>query len=298
MELKNFDIFMQIAKSKPKKKIAVAAAEDAPVLQAVAAARREGIVEPILIGNATKIKELAKDIKFELSDIEIIEENEPSAASRKAVQVVREGRAHILMKGLVSSPDFLRAVLNKEIGLRKGDLLSHIGFFEIPAYHKVLAITDAAQNISLTLDEKVSVIKNCLDLYSHLGVECPKIAVIAAAETISTKMESTLHASALTMMNRRNQLKNCLIDGPLGFDNAISKESAIHKGIVSDVAGDADLLLAPEINVANAVYKSFTYFGGATVAALILGATVPIVLTSRSDTDRSKLYSLALAASY
>lgn len=298
MDIKSLDIFLDIAKSKPKRKIAVAAAEDSHVLGAIKEAVAESIVEPILVGNIAKIKEIASGIGFNLNGIEMVEENDIKKACRKAVEIVRAGDANIIMKGLVSTADFLRAVLNKEAGLRKGDMLSHVGFFDPKAYHKVVAITDAAQNIAPTLQEKITIINNAVDVFNHVGFPNPKIALLGAVEVVNPKMESTLDAAAITQMNRRNQIKGCLIDGPLAFDNAINKEAAEHKGIVSEVAGDADMLFVPNIEVGNVLYKSFTYFGGANVAAMIMGAAVPIVLTSRADSDRSKLLSVALAAAY
>jgi phosphate butyryltransferase len=298
MELKNLNSFIDIAKMKTRKKIAVAAAEDEPVLLAVMDAIMHGIAEPILIGDSNKIKTIADKINIDLSKIDIIDEKEPAKSAKIAVQIVRENKAHILMKGHVNTADYLRAILNKDNGLRQGDLLSHIGFFETNYYHKVIALTDAAQNVAPDILEKVSIINNSIELFHRLGILNPKIALIAAIEGVNPKMPATMEAAAITMMNRRKQIKGCLIDGPLAFDNAVSAEAAEHKGIVSDVAGDADLIVAPNIEVGNALYKSFTTFGGGTVAAVILGATVPIILTSRADSDKSKLMSIALAASY
>lgn len=298
MEIKTLDTFLQIAKNKPRKKIAVGAAEDEHVLGAIKDAVKENIVEPILVGNAAKIQAIAEEIGFDLSNIEIIEENNPAMACRKAVKLIKEGKAQIIMKGLVGTADFLRAILDKENGLRKGELLSHIGFFDPPAYHKVIALTDAAQNIAPTLQEKIAIINNSIDLFHHLGVENPKIAMLGAVEVVNPKMEATLDAAIITQMNRRKQIKGCVIDGPLAFDNAVSKEAAEHKGIESEVAGETDLLFAANIDIGNVLYKSFTYFANASVAACILGASVPVVLTSRADSDRSKLLSIALAASY
>jgi phosphate butyryltransferase len=298
MELKSLNTFIYIAKKKPRKKIVVAAAEDEQVLSAVSEAYSLGIADAILVGNLEKINESASNLKIDLSNFQIINETVPTEAGKTAVRLIREDKAHLLVKGFIGTADFLRPVLNKDTGLRKGELLSHIGFFELPAYHKLLALTDAAQNISPTFEEKISILKNSVDLFHRLGVKQPKIAVLAAVETVSLKMETTVQAAMLSMMNRRGQLKGCFIDGPLAFDLAISKEAAHHKGIQSDVAGDSDLLLAANIEMANVLYKSFTYFGNATVAAVIIGAMVPIVLTSRADSDRSKLMSIALAASY
>jgi phosphate butyryltransferase len=298
MILKSLDTFIEIAKQRGKKSIAVAAAEDEPVLSAVAEAKKHNIAEPILVGNIEKIKSISSALGFDLTGIQMINELDPAKSSRVAAQLVKEGSAQILMKGLVSTADYLRAVLDKEAGLRKGDLLSHIGFFEFERYHKLLALTDAAQNIAPSFDEKVSIMKNSIDLFHRLGVDKPKIGLVAAVETVTSKMETTLHWASLTMMNKRGQLKGCIIDGPLAFDNIISKEAAVHKGIESEVSGDADLIMCSNIEVANALYKSFTYAAGATVAAVVLGAKVPIILTSRADSDRSKLTSIALAASY
>ncbi len=298
MELKNLDVFLEIAKNKPKRRMAVGAAEDEHVLGAIRDAVKENIVEPILVGNTTKIEAIAHEIGFDLSNIEIMEENNPAIACKKAVKLIRDGKAEIIMKGLVGTADFLRAVLHKEEGLRKGELLSHVGFFDPPAYHKVIALTDAAQNVAPTLSEKIGIINNTVDLFHHLGITNPKIAALAAVEVVNPKMEATTDAAILTQMNNRKQIKGCVIDGPLAFDNAVSKEAAHHKGIHSEVAGDADMLFVPNIEVGNVLYKAFTYFGGASVAAIILGAAVPIVLTSRADSDRSKLLSIALAASY
>ncbi len=298
MELKSLEVFFDIAKQKTKKKLVIAAAEDEPVIAAVKKATEIGLVEPIFVGNKEKVQSISTQIGFDISNFNFIEENEPAKASKAAVKVVLEGSAQIIMKGLVSTADYLRAILDKENGLRTGLLLSHIGIFQIPAYHKLLGLTDAAQNIAPTFEEKVGIIQNAVDLFHRLGIDIPKVALLAAVETINPKMPATTDAALITMMNRRKQIRGCIIDGPLAFDNSISKEAAEHKGVDSPVAGDTDLLVAPNIEVGNALYKSFTYFANGTVAAIILGAKVPIVLTSRADSDDSKLMSIALAASY
>jgi phosphate butyryltransferase len=298
MEIKSISKFIEIAKTKPLKKLAVAAAEDKPVLKAVAGAMETGAISPLLVGDAEKIKAVAGEIEFDLKDIEIIDEKDSAKAALKAVETVRGGDAQILMKGHVQTADFLRAVLHKEKGLRTNSLLSHIGFFEMERYHKVIALTDAAQNTFPELSDKIKILNNSVDMMSHLGIENPKVALLAAIEGVNPKMPNTLDAAAMTMMNKRGQIKNCIIDGPLALDNAVSKEAAEHKGIVSDVAGDADLLFAPNIEVANVIYKTFNYLCGATAAACILGAAAPIVLTSRADNENTKLMSIALAAAY
>lgn len=296
--MKNFDVFFNIAKSRPRKKLVIAAAEDDNVLLSAKDAVANDIIEPIFVGNKEKIFKLCDMISFDISKYEIIDEVNPAISAQVAVGIVREHGAEILMKGYVQTADFLRAILNKEAGLRKSDLLSHLAFYELPAYHKVIALTDAAQNVAPDLTEKVAILKNSIEMFHHLGETNPKIAVLAAVETVNPKMPATLDAAALTVMCKRGQIKGCIIDGPLAFDNAVSKEAAEHKGIKSDVAGDADLLLAPDIEAGNTLYKSFTFFGGGTVAALVLGATVPVILTSRSDSERSKLSSIAVAACY
>ncbi len=298
MQLKTLEKFVEIAKSKPKKKIAVVAAEDEPVLMAIKEAMEQGIAEPILVGNFSKIRNIAQNINFDITNIEILDEPNPVKSAKISVELIRNGKAQILMKGLISTADYLRAILDKETGLRKGDLLSHIGFFETPNYHKLIAITDAAQNIAPDLQEKISILTNSIELYNRLGIANPKIAIITAVETVNPKMPATIDAALLTMMNRRGQIKNCIIDGPLALDNAISSDAAHHKGIISDVAGDADLLFMPDIEAGNVAYKCMTYFGNSTVAAIILGAAVPVVLTSRADNEKSKLMSIALAASF
>ena len=296
--MKNFDAFFDVVKSKSRKNLVIAAAEDDQVLLSVKDAVANEIITPIFVGNKEKIETICSEIHFKVADYEIINERNPANATKKAVQIVREGRADILMKGHVQTADFLRAILSRETGLRKSELLSHVGFFELPSYHKVLALTDAAQNIAPDFDDKIAILTNAVDMFHHLGIENPKVAILAAVENVSPKMQATMDAAALSMMNQRGQIKGCIIDGPLAFDNAISKVAAEHKGIISNVAGDADLLVAPDINSGNILYKSFTFIGQGTVAAVVLGATVPIVLTSRSDSDRSKLSSIALAACY
>lgn len=278
--------------------IAVASAEDEAVLQSIKDAYEKEIATPILIGNEQKIKEVAESINFNLSNILIIHTDEGAdVASKMAVALVKAGEANILMKGFVSTASLMRAVLNKEDGLRKGGTLSHVAFFESPYYHKLLCITDVAMNIAPDFDTKVHILNNAVDACQRIGITKPKAAIVAAVETIDNKMEATIHAGLLKVMNQRNQIKGCIVDGPLALDNAINKEAAIHKGISSEVAGDCDIILVPNIEAGNILYKSLNFLGGASSAAIIMGATVPIVLTSRSDSEKSKLLSIALAAS-
>ncbi len=296
MVLKKLDELVEIAKNKKTVKIAVAAAEDEHVLEAIKDAYTSKLIEPILIGNKEKILKISQNINFNIKDNWIINENNPVLSSQKAVELVKNQKADILMKGLVQTADFLRAVLHNENGIRKNGVLSHIGIFETPFYHKLIGVTDAALNIAPTLKEKAEIIKNGVELFNKLNYNLPKVAVIGAVEVVNPKMQPTIDAAALTVMNKRNQITKCIIDGPLALDNAVSKEAAAHKNITSEVAGDADLIMTPYIEVGNALYKSMNFIGGAKVSAVLMGAKVPIVLTSRADSKESKFYSIALAS--
>jgi phosphate butyryltransferase len=296
MAYKSLNDIISIAKGKETRRLAVAAAGDKPVLEAVKKAYLEGIIIPVLVGNRVEIEKISKEIDFDLSGIEIHEELNPAVSSVKAVALIKQGKADILMKGLVSTAPLLKAVLDKDNGLTKGSTLSHFALVESPYYHKLIGITDAAMNILPSFSEKVSIVKNSVEVFHRLGVKNPKVAIVGPLEVVNPKIESTTHAAMLTVMNNRGQIKGCLIDGPFAIDNAVSKEAAEHKGIVSEVAGDADILMAPDLNSGNMLYKTLMFMGGSTSASVIMGARVPIVLTSRADTDKSKMMSIALAA--
>lgn len=294
--IKKLSDLVEMAKNKSTRRVAVAAAADKPVLMAIKEAMADNIVFPVLVGNKQQILQIGNEIGFNFEGVEIIEEEVPAKAAKKAVALIRENKADILMKGLVSSGDFLKAILNKEEGLRKSGTLSHVAFFESPYYHKLLGLTDAALNVEPEFNDKVAILKNAVEAFHKLGVKIPKVAVVGAVETVNPKMEPSTHAALLTMMNKRNQITNCIVDGPLALDNAVSAEAAHHKGIESEVAGEVDLICAPDIYSANMMYKTLNFVGGAISAAVIMGAAVPVVLTSRSDTEQSKLMSIALAA--
>ncbi len=294
--LKSHDTILEKATSGKTRRLAVAAAEDKAVLSAVKTAAEKSVVIPLFVGNSERIKEIAENIGFDISGFEIIHENNPAVSSKKAVQLIREKKADFLMKGMVGTADLMKAVLDKENGLRKGSTLSHIAFFETPAYHKLLALTDAALNVAPDVSEKAAIIRNAVDAYHRLGIEKPKVAVAAAVEKVNPKMEATVDAAVLKTMNSRNQIKGCIVDGPLAVDNIVSKEACEHKGIETEVGGDADIIVCPDIEAANVMYKTMNFLGSATSAAVIMGASVPVVLTSRADTDKSKLMSIALAA--
>ncbi len=287
---------VEMAKAKRKRKIAVAAAADYDVLEALKNADKNGIVEPVLVGIKPKIEKICQEIDYDISKYEIIHVEDKFQASLQAAQLIREGRADILMKGMVSTGQLLKAVLDKEHGLRKGSILSHVAIFESPYYHKLLGITDAAMNVAPTFEDKISLINNAVELFHLLGEPNPKVAVVGAVETVNQRMESTMHAATLSMMNKRQQIIGCIIDGPLELDNAVSKKAAQVKNIESDVAGNVDIVVAPDINGANFLYKALNFLGGASTAAVIMGAKVPIVLTSRADSEKSKFLSISLAA--
>lgn len=295
--LKTINDLYEIAKKRDfKKKLVLAAAQDEHALDAAYQAWKRELIDVILVGNKRLINEIAKKHNYDLSKIEIIDESDVASAVRTAVVLVHNGHADILMKGAVDTASLLRAVLNKEWGLRTGSRLSHFSFFEIPKYHKLLGITDVAMNIAPDLKAKISIVKNAVSYMNEIGIKNPKVAPLCSVEVVNEVMPATIDAAVLSVMAKRGQIKNCIIDGPLAFDNALSKESAKLKGIVSDVAGDADLLLFPNIEAGNVVYKSLSMFGDAKLAAVILGASAPIVLTSRADSEETKLNSIILAA--
>ncbi len=286
------------ASRKGQNTVAVAAADSAEVIEAVMDALDRKLAAFILYGNKEKITSLINSQKQQLLNnhkLKIVHSNSDIEAAESAVQAVKNKQANVLMKGNIPTNILLKAVLNKEFGLRTGNVLSHTAFFEIPGLNQLLLVTDAAMNIAPNLEQKVQILNNSVSLAKSIGIKLPKVACLAAVEAVNPDMQATLDAAALTMMNRRGQISGCIVDGPLGFDNAVSELAAKQKGIKSEVAGKADILLVPTIEVGNVLYKSFIYFANAKVGAVIAGASSPIVLTSRADSAKSKLYSLALA---
>ena len=296
MVLKNLNDLKRIVEGRSRKKLVLAAAHDQHSLGAVVRARLENIIEPILIGDKDGILKICDQNNYDITGIQIIHEADAELSVEKAVRMVSSFQADILMKGMIGSSTLLKCVLNKEWGLRTGHLLSHFALFEVETYHKVIAVTDVAMNISPNLKDKIAIVNNAVACLNRLGYSMPKVAVLGAVEMVNENMEATLHAALLSKMNQRDQIKNCIIDGPLAFDNAISLESAQHKGIRSEIAGDTDLLLMPDIEVGNVLYKSLVFFAKAKVASIILGALAPIVLTSRSDSEQAKFDSILLSA--
>jgi phosphate acetyltransferase len=258
-------------------------------------AAAKGLIIPILVGPKARIEETARKAKVDLGKTEIVDTPHSHASAARAVEIVREGRAELLMKGSLHTDELLAAVVAREGGLRTERRISHVFIMDVPNYHKVLVITDAAINIAPTLEEKADICRNAVDLAIMLEVERPKVAILAAVETVTSKMPATVDAACLCKMADRGQIQGGIFDGPLAFDNAINKEAARIKGIQSDVAGDADILLTPDLESGNILAKNLVFLGGADSAGLVLGARVPIILTSRADSVRSRIASCGVA---
>jgi phosphotransacetylase len=274
---------------------AVAHPCEATALSGAVEAAQAGLIAPILVGPKEKIEATAKAAGLNLSNLEIIDTPHSVAAAAQAVALIREGRAEVLMKGSLHTDELMSAIVSRDGGLRTGRRISHAFVMDVPTYHKVLIVTDAAINIAPTLEDKVDICQNAIDLAISLGLEKPKVAILAAVETVTSKMPATIDAAALCMMARRGQIKGGVLDGPLAFDNAISKRAAETKGITSDVAGDPDILLAPDLEAGNILAKQLSFLANADSAGMVLGARVPVILTSRADSVRSRIASCAIA---
>ena len=294
---KHFHKLIAGVKNLPTKKISVAAAEDSNVLEALKIAKDEGIADSILVGDEKKIREIAKTINMDLSKFEIINEPDPPTAAKVAVKIVHDGKADMYMKGLIETKDFLRSVLDKEVGLRTGRVLTHVGVFEVKGIDQLLFLTDQAFIMYPTLEEKVKIIENALDIANACGIENPKVAPLAAVEVLNPKMPATVDAVELTKMNEEGKIKGCIIDGPLSLDMAISKEACSHKkGLNRKITGDADILLFPDIHTGNVAYKMLVHTSLFLNGAILSGTSAPVILTSRSDSVATRVNSIALAS--
>lgn len=294
--IKSFEQVLSKVKSQPMKTVAVAVAQDEPVLEAVRDAKINGIAEAILVGDKSEIEKIAESLNMNIEDYKVVDVKDITQATLEAVKLVSSGEADMMMKGLVDTATFLKAVLNKEFGLRTGKQMSHIGVFEIPGYNRLLFITDAAFNMYPELKEKVDIVKNAVQVAHSLEINVPKVAPICAVEVVNPSMQATLDAASLAIMNMRGQIKGCIIDGPLALDNALSKEAAQHKKISGPVAGEADILLMANIEAGNGVYKCLTYTTDCKNGGLLMGASAPVIVTSRADSPESKLNSIAMAS--
>ncbi|RKD31811.1 bifunctional enoyl-CoA hydratase/phosphate acetyltransferase [Thermohalobacter berrensis] len=295
--IKTLNDLIEKAKNQKTRKLAVAACQDYEVLKSVIEAAKEGIVEPVLIGDKEKTLEIAKENGIDIEKYELVDEPELKEAAERAVKYVSSGKADFLMKGIIDTSILLKEVLNKEYGLRTDSLLSHVMVYEVPTYHKLIFLTDGGMNIEPSLEDKVKITKNAVKVAKALGNKNVKVAVLAAKEKVNPKMIATVHAVELEKMNKDGEFgEEVIVDGPLALDLAISKEAAKIKGYESEVAGDADILLVPNIEMGNGVGKSLTYFAKASSAGIIMGAKAPVILVSRADTHQAKLNSIALGS--
>lgn len=291
------DIFNELKSCDKKAVLSVAAAHDEEVLLAVRDACDMNIIKAILIGKEDKIRKIASEINFDLSDVEIINESDLKLCAEKAVKLVSSGKADYVMKGLLDTSIILKEVLNKEYGLRTDSLLSHVMIYEVPSYHKLLILTDGGMNIDPDVSQKKKIADNAIKAAKSLGIDTVKVACLAAKEKVNTKMQATLDADELKSMCKDGMFGNgVVVEGPIAFDLAVSKEACKIKGYESEVGGDADILLVPTIETGNGIGKALTYMANAKSAGIIMGAKAPIVLVSRADTHESKLYSIAYGA--
>lgn len=297
MEIKNFNqLIKKVQKFETKKRVAVVAAHDEHTLEAVFKACENNIVDPILIGDAPKIKNILSNLNESIADRAIIDVASDSLAAYKAVELVNRGELDFIMKGKIQTADLLRAVVDKEKGLRTGNIMSHFVIIEVPNYHKLIVTTDGGMVMYPTLEQKKQIINNAVNTLISMGYEKPKVAVLAAVEKVNPKMPETIDANELKKMNQNGEIKNCIIEGPISYDLTMSKESAKIKGYTSPVAGDADILIVPNITAGNILGKCLTFSAGAKMAGFIVGAKVPVVLTSRGSTSEEKYLSLVLSA--
>jgi phosphate acetyltransferase len=290
-----YELMLERCKSLEAVPTAVAHPCEQTALEGAIEASRLGLIVPILVGPASRIQAIAAEHRIDLGSTRIVDAPHSHGAAAKAVEMVRRGEAEILMKGSLHTDELLGAVVAKETGLRTGRRISHAFIMDVPTYHKVLIVTDAAINIAPTLEDKVHICQNAIDLAVSLGMARPKVAILAAVETVNSKMQATLDAAALCKMADRGQITGGILDGPLAFDNAISKDAARIKGINSPVSGDPDILLVPDLESGNILAKQLSFLANADSAGIVLGARVPIILTSRADSVRSRIASCGVA---
>lgn len=295
--MNNFDALLEKVKACSTKKIAVAVAQDDAVLEAVQAAKERNIADAILVGDEDKIKEIAASLNMDLSGYEIIDVKDTTEAAHTAVKLVHDGKADMYMKGLIDTKGFLKSVLDKEAGLRTGKPLSHVALFEIEGYDKMFFLSDVAFIPYPTLEDKVGIINNTVEVAHACGIECPKVAPLAAVEVVNPKMPATVEADELTKMNEEGKITGCIVDGPLSMDLAIDPEAARHKGATGrKIVGDADILLFPDIHAGNITYKTLVHTANVKNGCILTGTKAPVILTSRSDSFETKVNSIALAA--
>jgi phosphate butyryltransferase len=296
MRITTFQALIEAAHRVGPRTVAVAAAQEQEVLLAALEAQRLGLAKCILIGDQAVIESLARELNTDLGGAALVNEPDATRAARQAMSLVGDGTAQIAMKGRVETRLFLYAALDKELGVRTGRLLTHVAAFEIPGFPRLILISDAGVVVAPTLEQKVEIVKNAIFAAQRLGLDEPKVAILAANEMVNAKLPVSLDAANLSKMADRGQIKGACIDGPLALDNAISKESARIKGIQSDVAGVADILITPDLESGNILIKSITYFAKGIMAGVVVGARAPLVLPSRADTHQAKIMSIAFSA--
>jgi phosphate butyryltransferase len=294
MPIRTFAGLLEAAKAKGPKTVAVAAGHQAEVMLAGLDAELAGLAEVILVGDADQIHAIARDNDFDISRMDVVHAPQSRDAAWQVMKLVSEGKADVAMKGKVETSDFLRAALSKELGLRTGRLFTHVAVFEIPEFDRLIFISDAGVVVAPDLEQKVQIVQNAILVAHGLEIQMPRVAVLAATEIVNPRIPTTLDAANLSKMADRGQIRGGLVDGPLALDNAISPESARIKGIKSEVAGYADILIAPDIEAGNVLAKAITYFAQGKMAGVVVGARCPLILPSRSDTREAKLVSLAL----
>ena len=294
---KGFDGLLEKISTCETKKVAVAVAQDDAVLEAVIAAKERNIADAILVGDSDKINEIAASMKMDISGFEIIDVKDNTEAALTAVKLVHDGKADMYMKGLIDTKGFLKSVLDKEVGLRTGKPLSHVAVFEVEGYDRLMFLSDVAFIPYPTLEDKAGIIKNTVEVCHACGIECPKVAPVAAVEVVNPKMPATVEAAELTKMNENGEITGCIVDGPLSLDLSIDPEAARHKGATDrKIVGDADVILFPDIHAGNLVYKCLVHTANVKNGCILTGTKAPVILTSRSDSFETKVNSIALAA--
>lgn len=294
----NFKNLIAQAKQLPAIKTAVVHPVTREAIEGLIESAKNGLICPVLIGRSDKIKQAADEANLDITPYEIIDTEHSHAAAEQAVLLARKGTVDMIMKGSLHTDEFMQPIINREKGLRTAKRMSHVFIIETPTYHKLLLLTDCALNVWPDLMDKQDIVQNAIDLAQAIGIHKPKVAILSAIETINDKLKSTIDAAALCKMADRHQIIGGILDGPLGFDNAVSEEAAHIKNIVSPVAGKADILLAPDLEAGNMLAKQLQYLAKAKMAGIVIGARIPIVLTSRADIAETRLTSCALGQLY
>ena len=290
-----FETLLESMRPASPRRVALACATDPNALSSVCVAHKMGFVNAILYGDENEIKNIATKHGLDISDFEIVHCNDELSAANAAVCAVRNGHADILMKGLIHTADILRAVLNRDTGIRGDGILSHVSVLYSPSRNRRLFLTDIAMVMYPDLEQKVNLINNAVSFARHMGVDTPRVTPLCAVETLNPKMPATVDADALRQMNERGEIANCIISGPISFDIAVSKSAAMAKGYTGSIHGDADILLFDNIEAGNNTIKAMVQFSDWIFGGVIVGARAPIIINSRSDSDTSKLFSIACA---